>query len=220
MLLEDHMLWQIKPQGRRLNAQRNVSLETLLHSPRRWRLKDKRVLAVTLANTVLQLSEGPWLNKKWNAAHISFFEAAQNSIDFGRPYLTTQFQQQTTDDAESELEFQSIHASPSLLSLGILLLEINQGRPIEISPLDLTDGMFKNANTELTAAMRFFEESVEDIYNDYRRAIRACLEPTFLRVDQAGGLDVEEVRQLVYEHIVAPLEAELYNGFGLRVSGL
>lgn len=220
MLLEDQKLWHIKPQAKRLEPQCNVSLESLLRSSTKWRLKDKRLLAVTLANTVLQFSEGPWLNKKWDKNHISFFETAQNLIDFERPYLTTRFQQDTPDNGKEESAFQSIHPNPSLLALGILLLEIDQGKPMKISPLDLTNGKVRNANTELTAAMRFFNESVDDLYDDYRKAIRACLEPTFLHLNQMGSLNTEDVRQSVYECIVAPLEAELYNGFKLKAPGL
>jgi hypothetical protein len=199
---------------------RNVSLDTILHGSTRLRLRDKRVLAVTLAKTVLQLSESPWMNKRWTPAQFSFFETSQNAIDFERPYLSAQFREETTNDANSVFDAQSIHAIPSLLSLGKLLLEIDRGRPIEISPLDLTDGKFPNANTELTATMRFFKEASEDFYIDYTRAIKACLELTFLPTDQTGGLEDEEVRQLVYEHVVVPLETELYRGFKVRVSGL
>jgi hypothetical protein len=219
MLLDDQKLWQIRPQGKKLNLVRNVSLEAILHGSARLRLRDKRVLAVTLAKTVLQLSEGPWLSKRWTAAQFSFFETTQSAIDFERPYLSTRFQEEI-NDSNSVFEAQSIHAIPSLLSLGKLLLEIDRGSPIEISPLDLTDGKFPNANTEFTATMRFFKEASGDFYIDYTRAIKACLEPTFLRVGQARGLEDEEVRQLVYEHIVVPLETELYRGFKATVSGL
>jgi hypothetical protein len=220
MLLDDQKLWQIRPQGKRLNTVRNVSLEAILHGSTGLRLREKRILAVALAKTVLQLSEGPWLRKRWTPAQISFFETTQSAINFERPYLSTLFKEENTDDADSVLDSQSIHAIPSLLSLGKLLLEIDRGRPIETSPLDLTDGKFPNANTELTATMRFFKEASEDFYIDYKRAIKACLEPTFLRVDQTGGLEDEEVRQLVYEHVVVPLETELYSGFKVKVSGL
>ncbi|KAF7179372.1 hypothetical protein CNMCM7691_008305 [Aspergillus felis] len=206
MVLNDQKLWQIRPQSKRFNHGRNITLESILHGSTQLRLRDKRVLAVTLAKAVLQLSEGPWLRKKWSPAQISFFETAQNIINFERPYLSAQFKEESKDDADSVLDAQSIHASPSLLSLGKLLLEIDRGRLIEPSPLDLTDGKFPNANTELTATMRFFKEASEDFYIEYKRAVKACLEPTFLHLDQRVGLDDEEVRQLVLGALVATLE--------------
>jgi hypothetical protein len=218
MLLDDQKLWQIRPQSKRLSPVRNVSLEAILHGSG-LRLRDKRILAVTLAKTVLHLSEGPWLRKRWTPAEVSFFETTQGAINFERPYLSTQFKEKTTDDADAIFDAQSIHAIPSLLALGKLLLEIDRGRPIETSPLDLTDGKFPNANTELTATMRFFKEASEDFYIGYTTAIKACLEPTFLRLDQTGGLEDDEVRQLVYDNVVVPLEIELYSGFKVRVLG-
>jgi hypothetical protein len=67
--------------------------------------------------------------------------------------------------------------------------------------------------------MRFFKEASEDFYIEYKRAIKACLEPTFLHLDQRTGLEDEEVRQLVYEHVVVPLETELFSGFKVRIPG-
>ncbi|KAE8395613.1 hypothetical protein BDV23DRAFT_145258 [Aspergillus alliaceus] len=219
MVLNDQKLWQIRPRSKRFNPGRSVTLDSILHGSTQLRLRDKRVLAVTLAKAVLQLSEGPWLRRKWSPAQISFFETAQNAINFERPYLSAQFKEEPKDDADSVLDAQSIHASPSLLSLGKLLLEIDRGRLIEPSPLDLTDGKFPNANTELTATMRFFKEASEDFYMEYKRAIKACLEPSFLHLDQRVGLEDEEVRQLVYEHVVVPLETELFSGFNVRIPG-
>lgn len=214
MLLDDQKLWQVRPQSKRLQPGRNISLDAVLHGSTTLRLREKRVLAVSLAQIVLQLSEGPWLRKRWSPAEISFFETAQSAINFQNPYLSTQF-----DDPPPDYEFeaQSIHAIPSLLFLGKLLIEIDQGKPVEITPLDLTEGKFPNANTELTATMRSFKEASGDFYVDYTKAIRACLEPTFLRWDQTGGLEDEEIRQQVYEHVVVPLETELYNGFNVRI---
>lgn len=219
MLLDNQKLWQIKPQGKRLNPIRSISLEAILLGSTGLRLREKRILAVALAKTVLQLSEGPWLRKKWTPAQISFFENTQNTINFERPYLSTQFKDETKFYEDSAFDSLCIHAIPSLLSLGKLLLEIDKGTKIEITPLDLTDGKHPNANTELTATTRFFKEASGDFYIDYTKAIKACLEPNFLRMDQTGGLDDEEVRHLVYEHVVVPLESELYNGFQVKVSG-
>lgn len=217
MLLDDQKLWQVRPQGKRMDVVQDISLEDILHRYTGLRLRDKRILAVTLSKTVLQLSEGPWLRRRWTAAEITFCKTMQNDIDFERPYLSAQFNANSTDNEDPNFDAQSIHAIPSLLSLGKLLLEIDRGRPIETTHLDLTDGKFPNANTELTATLRIFKEASGDFYMDYTRAIKACLEPTFLRLDQTEGLEDDEVRQLVYEHVVAPLETELYNGFKLRL---
>lgn len=72
--------------------------------------------------------------------------------------MSTQFDEQSF--AEDPM---SIHPSPSLLAFGILLLEIELGHPLEITEVDLKDGKFKNANSELTAAMRAFHQSTDEI---------------------------------------------------------
>ena len=223
MVVDDEKLWHIKSQSKQLSfieSLPSVSLKHLLHTSAKLPLREKRILAVILANSLLQLCESPWLGKEWNTEDISFFYRSTDQIDLKRPYLSTCFQDlQDNDDPNAMLR---IHPNQSILSLGILLLEIQLGKSIESqrSSDDLIDGQTVNVNTDLTTALRLLENSVDDIYEDYRMAIQACLDCNFATADQALDLNNAEFREAVYKNIVAPLEQELYHGFKLSVKDL
>ena len=223
MLVDDEKLWHIKSQSKQLSfieSLPSVSLKHLLQTSTKLPLREKRILAVILANSLLQLCESPWFDKEWDTEDISFFYKATNQIDFKRPYLSTYFQNHPKDD-DAEVMLR-IHPNQSILALGILLLEIQLGKSIESqrSSEDLIDGKTVNVNTDLTTALRLLDDSVDDIYEDYRMAILACLNCNFVTADQAQDLDDAQFRQAVYDNIVAPLEQELYHGFRLNVRDL
>lgn len=163
---------------------------------------------------MLKFSEGPWLRELWDKTHIFFFGVACDGerLDYSRPYLSTRF-----GAVISELEENNglliLHQNPSLLSLGILLLELEKCEPIERHwQEDDLDGGRPNANTNLVVAERLLRSCIDDIYENYRAAVEACLSCEFATVEDVG-LEDEKFRKLVYENIVAPLEEELWTAF-------
>ena len=223
MLVDEEKLWHVKSQAKQrsfVDSPPNISLEELLRTSTKLSLREKRILAVVLANSLLQLCESPWFSKDWSKEDISFFYKSANQVDLKNPYISAFFQNAQKDaDPEAMLR---IHPNQSILALGILLLEIQLGKPIESQRTaeDLVDGQNVNVNTDLTTALRLFEDSVDDIYEDYRTAIQACLNCNFVSPDQALDLENADFRQAVYENIVAPLEQELYHGFKLTAKDL
>ncbi|KAL6715524.1 hypothetical protein ACLMJK_006485 [Lecanora helva] len=212
-------LLQSRPRRRSLNqiseTEIGISLSKLLDQ-KTWKmsLKERRILAVTLAHTVLNFSEGPWLQELWDKTHIFFFGVACEGerLDYSRPYLSTHFGA-VTPKLEEDDGLLVLHQNPSLLSLGILLLELHKCEPIEHHwQDDDLDGGHPNANTNLVAAERLLENCVDDIYENYRAAVEACLTCEFATVEDVGLKD-EEFRRLVHENIVAPLEEELWTAF-------
>ena len=223
MLVDEEKLWHVKSQAKQLSfldSLPTISLQELLQTSTKLPLREKRILAVVLANSSLQLCESPWFSKDWSKEDISFFYKSATHVDLKRPYLSTSFQNFPQDDDQDAML--RIHPNQSILALGILLLEIQLGKPIESQRAaeDLIDGQRANVNTDLTTALRLLEDSVDDIYEDYRTAIQACLNCNFVSPDQALDLENAEFRQAVYENIVAPLEQELYHGFKLKVKDL
>lgn len=215
-------LLQSRPRRRRLNGitetEVGISLSKLLDE-KTWSLslKERRILAVTLAHAMLKFSEGPWLRELWDKTHIFFFGVACDAerLDYSRPYLSTRFGA-VIPELEEDSGLLILHQNPSLLSLGILLLELEKCEPIERHwQEDDLDGGQPNANTNLVVAERLLRSCIDDIYENYRAAVEACLSCEFATVEDVG-LEDEEFRKLVYVNIVAPLEEELWTAF--RVS--
>ncbi|KAL8750455.1 MAG: hypothetical protein Q9184_006418 [Pyrenodesmia sp. 2 TL-2023] len=95
---------------------------------------------------------GLWLGTRWGKRQISFFYAAADTIDNQRPYIATSFD----GNDQAVADFSLFHHNGSMLALGILLIEIHTGKPIETyrTPKDLSNGTEVNANTDWTVADR------------------------------------------------------------------
>jgi hypothetical protein len=223
---EDGMLWRARPRRRSLCVEEpelRIPLDRLLQdSVMKMSLKEKRILAVVIAHAVLNFCESPWLDGDWDKRHISFYghPTGNGGLDFTRPYLSTDFQD-PTQASNDQAVFLTLHRSPAILALGILLLEIELCEPIEShwAEEDLDNGQ-PNFNTNLTAAERLLEKSVDEIYESYRTAIEACLNCDFGLLEDETSLENESFRQQVYENIVAPLEEELWHGWRLTADQL
>ena len=224
ILVARNTLWDIsdsreKPSNPR--AHPTVSLRSLLEgghfrskdkdSFRVWR-KDKKILAVILAHSLLQLCEGPWLQKTWNSERIFFLydPDIQKLLDFYRPYISASLSTDISPGVECN---EAQHKHPFLLAFGILLLEIECGNTIkpEKEDYDLDTGR-PGVNTLYFAAERMLEELRDDMSYDYRYAIDSCLGcEGFL--PNGTTFNNLNFRHAIYKHIVAPLEEDLYREF-------
>lgn len=213
-------LSQAKPSLNRnsiVGSEPAVTLDELLRGRKKFTLRERRILAVILANSLLHFCDSPWLSKEWSKKHVSFFYKAKDFLDLKRPYLAIQFDE--PEPAEDPDEMFRLHPNSSILALGILLLEIEICATIESQrcPDDLSEDGTVNVNTDLTTALRLYEETVDNLFVDYRNAIRACLDCNFIEdPEQSTSLEDESFRQAVCEHIVAPIENELLRGFNIR----
>jgi hypothetical protein len=219
ILFEGGMFWQQK--ARRLESQLrhtlDASLISLLGDSTCWKEsskpRDRSILAVALAHAVMHCSGGPWLRADFDKKQIFFFrkQGAQYP-DVSRPLLALDFtNRQITVDDDDDLF--SVHSNPILLSLGILLLEINDGIKIEEhwSPEDLMDGLIPNESTNLTTALRLLEKLDGELVIGSQSAVRACLEWDRLN----DGRGNEDSPKRIYELIVEPLEEVLQQAWGI-----
>jgi hypothetical protein len=219
-------LWRARPRRRSLcvvEPEVRVPLDRLLQdSAMKLSLKQKRVLAVVIAHAVLNFCESPWLDEDWDKRYISFYghPTGDEGLDFTRPYLSTHFRGPRQGRKDQSVSL-TLHRSPAILALGILLLEIELCEPIESHWVeeDLDNGQ-PNFNTNLTAAERLLENSVDEIYESYRMAIGACLNCDFALLLDDMSLENDSFRLQVYEKIVVPLEEELWHGWRLTADQL
>jgi hypothetical protein len=88
------------------------------------------MLSITLAASLLQLAHTPWLDRSWHKGNIVFLRAKDKSLrlaDVQHPYLTLQHTSKQVDTDRNALG----HDSSKLLALGVMLVEICSGEPIE-----------------------------------------------------------------------------------------
>lgn len=213
-------LYQIPPRPshqRVRDAQTVMTLHDLLRSRRKLRLRDKCILSVVLARSLLDFSESKWV-KEWDKENISFVAAMAGSIDCKRPCLTTDFSAETDGARDGGRSIHQLHPCTPLLQLAVILLELQLEDTIEHkrSEEDLINGEV-GENTDYWTANRLLEELVDDIRVDYKKAVTACLKCEY---DTTPSFDDEGFREMVYATIVAPLEKELYNGFLITIDDL
>ncbi|KAK6544626.1 hypothetical protein TWF694_001315 [Orbilia ellipsospora] len=183
-------------------------------------LKEKRTLAVVLAHTMLQLCGGPWIHETWDAANIYFLydSANQRILNLRKPYINAPLR--SPDHVISDTD-DRIHRYPLILDFARLLLEIQHGETMQPTEADchaVTQEM--TPDTPFFMVNRVLNEVSDDIFQDYQAAIEACLEfDKYLPSEDTTYRD-SEFRNLIYTHVVEPLEEELYKGFKLKFGEL
>ncbi|OMP83095.1 hypothetical protein BK809_0004476 [Diplodia seriata] len=218
VVYESNTLWHKARKRSTTIMEPCITLDQLLRHETSKKLKERRALAVLLAHSLLHLSDSSsWLKDEWDKTHISFFPSAPDHLNL-KPYLTTDFQALAESNGGSGMQ---LHPSPAILALGIVLLELQIWGPIESrrTAEDLTDDGLVNVNTNLMTAERVFQDADDEIFENYRKAVRACLNCDFLDEHSVNFSD-DEFRKLVYENIVAPLERELYQGWKMKPKDL
>ncbi|KAF4625406.1 hypothetical protein G7Y89_g12760 [Cudoniella acicularis] len=231
LLVEEDELWYLNPASATEDIQRKqpVSLKDFLNldSPipfDRAKKRDRFILQVILANAFLHFYNGPWLLRSWNKTDICFYQAkAHGTPDITRPYLSTKCQplEKLCDGEDRSLQ---VHPYPGILALGILLLEIELGRPIENerSSDNPNNADVFHIDADRPVAMEMLEECTDDSSIDFVNAVKACLDDqTF--TDEFGrnaSFDDLNFRQRIFELIVKPLEESLQKVFGQLVEKL
>jgi len=208
----DSKLWQLRSKPKQsyfLEHVPEVSLHTLLSATPHYPPAAKRKMAIIFANTILQLHESSWLRERWNKGHITFFYKSVDEPDLSHPYLSALFDDGCVSDAEVP-DMNRFHRSPSILTLGILLIEVHTGRPIEFfrMPRDLTNGRKVNVNTDWTTAGRVVN-LLDDCSGAYRGAIKACLDTPWVPSGQRISLEDADTRNDFINDVLQPLKDEL-----------
>jgi hypothetical protein len=225
-LFDGSVLYKLQPSRDRLFVQAShpgTSLADLLLGEIKLKLRERRILAVILAHSMLHFSDSPWLSKHWNKSHLTFFQCASKNglqLDVHRPWISTQFE--NGEIPENTEDGYRVHPNPSVLALGILLLEIELRAGIEQSRTeeDLSPSGEVDCNTDLFTAERLLESNCNDVFERFRKAVDGCLKCDFVDEGASTSLDDDNFRQAIYDNIVLPLEEELEIGFSLTPEDL
>jgi hypothetical protein len=226
MLVENKKLYPLSVQRPANTIQRPTfkSLHDLLQKDRSIRAttmstckpSEKLILSFVLATSLLHLHSAPWLEKSWNNRNICFLVSSRNeAVPFlTRPYLTARCTPVTSILPQSTQPWYHFHPYPSILALGIMLLEISRGIKIadERQDTELLDGIRVTASTDGLVALRVFEEWVNAserdvsaiIHSGLKSAIQACLEPAKLPFANPPPSN-EQIRQYLLTDVVVPL---------------
>jgi hypothetical protein len=196
-----------------------ISLEILLHEGLAPSGQERLDLMSLLAKHIVKLGQSfpVWRKIKRDVVFRTQPSAASGtSIEFSQPYLGLRHRLDSVGESDQGLDH-FFHSHPFLLDLGVLLLEIQSGKNIEtLEAQELGD---------------WDNNPVQTLYNDYITAlhivskpafnksvakgcgavIKACLMCDFLPAD--FNAKSSQFQDLVYDHIVLPLELQQALGF-------
>lgn len=190
----------------------SLSLGDLLNIPnikisRRMRL----LLSYYLVKAVWQFYGSDWMRREWTKDTVHFMaERSRNtlkSISINKPFLSTRFDE--LELTKEEDESYRTHEFPSILALGIMLIEIELGtrieeyRPKEWLPTDVQS----TRNIDHTAAMAVFENTElwknRDTFSAVQEIIGACLSPDDFAPYKN---DTDGVRDILERRMVLPIQ--------------
>ena len=172
--------------------------------------KSRLQIAVILASSVLQLDGTLWLKSEWTSADIFFHHKSSHDSEYAFPYLYWQrccstniaeyFGNLCLDD--------TMIRSKVLLALGLTLVELCFGRTLA----DMwrpEDGNVNEGETRRKTASRLHQRVYDEMGVAYGDAVRRCV---FQLFDvRELSLDIEEVQQKVFNHVLTPLVESLKN---------
>lgn len=180
--------------------------------------KDRLILSFILTTSLLHFVNGPWLQASLSSENICFLVShSRSTLDITKPYLTANCASPGSKTESRDLN--QAHRFPDILSLGILLLEIARGCPINFE---------KNYDRCHSALLCFdkwkstFSHSIIATDGLYQ-AIRACIEPTefsgnhFATVTPVNDF---EIREYIFQRILFPLGEELSQGYDISLNTL
>ena len=202
-----------KPRGHNI-----VSLKTILEAcemrsiggdplslPRRTRLS----LAVLIASSMLQLHAGPWLAESFTKEDIFFLQGIDGAVHTRHPFLIANFGYRNGHRPSCATLQQSLSrlCNASLLSLGILVLELFFGETIEPQPFRkgfLGPNGQENEFTNLNTAQKWQDKAMEEAGAPLYTLTRRCIHCAFGAASQ--DLENEELRKAVLEDVIEPLQ--------------
>lgn len=181
--------------------------------------KDRLKIALTLASTVLQLYDSPWIDSVWSGQDVQFL-SSQNAdcyeVPLIGPFVSTSFRGSTSASDLSQLAptssslVDNLIPSKVLFALAVMLIELCLGKTLvemrQLSPGEETG----SRKTTLLDDYETAHEQLNSVYqksgSNYGDVVQRCLKCEFTITPKQKELGFEKFRHLVHEGVVAPLE--------------
>lgn len=178
----------------------------------------KRVIGVTLARSILHLFEGPWLSSCTSIDDVYVYCKVQNDRPFplfDKVFIATQFGV-CNDQRRQKSGTYKIHPFPTILALGVILMEIELGE--DVSEIKTEPSFASKRLNPYYAAQHLLKEFRKrfNLDSGLLLAVKFCIErESFAQLktlDSEALLSDQEFIDTYYNRIVRPLEEDLVKG--------
>jgi hypothetical protein len=188
----------LQPQATAMRDDQPLSLESFLSGTEQLDYKERTILALSLASSLLQFQTTQWIERPWNKKAIRLLRDQTNSqsMESCQPLVSRIFSVGQSREALQPPE-------NDLLELGILMLEIWEQRTLEswtnASGLALEDSSY----SRMFSALRWFKERSGYLPPTYGDAVSVCIKFSFEGVQH--DWDNPNFRRAVCEKVISPL---------------
>ncbi|KAK0614454.1 hypothetical protein B0T14DRAFT_570391 [Immersiella caudata] len=176
--------------------------------PARLSRKQRYNVALDIASSFVQLMATPWIDRSLNKGAIEFCQKA-GGAQLGPPLVARRFEPQEKEEQEDLATQPGGINTAAINALGVLLLELCFGRPIERHAFrESLGGGVANANPEvaatfdLMAALQWQAEVIGEAGSDYSEAVEWCLRGCHMAASDTSS----SWRKEMLQKVVIPLE--------------
>ncbi|RPA81029.1 hypothetical protein BJ508DRAFT_415050 [Ascobolus immersus RN42] len=191
-----------------------VTLRQLLNGgwPYSMNCQEKSTIAYHLANAVLQFHDTPWLRPDWTTEDVEFILDGSPSLNLAQPIISKDFNR--CSQLESSKKPSQLVKNQAVFSLGLALLELYMGKPIEAmriaEDLEETCGVQSSLTDYITASRLLSIVEAREPSN-VSEAINNCIHINLLvsrRNDamKSYSLENDDFRAAFFEGVVLPLQ--------------
>lgn len=188
-----------------------------MYEKKKWLHREKCILAVTLAYSLLRLHESPWLQAQWNSNSISFLDEnagkATERFKLGRPFTRSQVAPEAVCCGQQPPQPTTARRNAHLHALGVVLLELYLNRSIEA---DVQGQIQTYGSADYRGvAIDLLEEHADDMTMtlEYTRATRFCLSPHPNPFSGSFSFEDQGFREIFYNEVIVNLENNLMARF-------
>ncbi|CAG1962675.1 unnamed protein product [Fusarium graminearum] len=180
-----------------------ISLGELLEGPTKLDPIEKRRLALIFAESLLLYHGSDWLQPGWVKDDIYFFFKTEDEPDLKTPFLSAHLN--VPGSGQFLAGSMAYHANPSILALGVLLIEIFNERAIEKWKTA------KERSNSNTATLQIVADRIVNKMDSSgsTKAIQACLSLDWIPVGRSAGLDDADTRTGFLKNVIWPIKQEL-----------
>jgi hypothetical protein len=201
-----HHIYSVTGPATKAQISEAVSLNEIIHSAKRIAPRQKCTLALTLASSVLQLHDTPWLPRTWETKDIFFLKNHSGNTIPSQFYVSQTFT--SAAQVAGAAKRRRLVKNEMVFALGVVLLELAHGASILSlkEPEDLGEDGKDDSMTEVSIATRLARELNNYESENYARAVLRCITCTFDTF--AFDFDDQEFREAFYQAVVIPLQED------------
>lgn len=190
-----------------------VTLRTILNGPgsgmRQLRYAQRLEIAICLSYSVLHLYNTPWLARTFTTDDIVFImereDASPHANCLGRPFLARVLPKLSASACKPRDQAALRPMDLTILSLGLVLLQVIVGRHIEGLAIDPDNKGMDSIISKQEAASQMTGSILENGGMNYANAVQWCLSSVL----SVACLDDEKVGQEFHEAVISRLEADM-----------